>query len=71
MLFYAAIHKYMDDLDPHQVTEFERGLYPYMDSVHPGVGRAITSTGDLSEETEAALKKGLDEYRIEFKEKQV
>jgi F-type H+-transporting ATPase subunit alpha len=67
MLFYAAVGRYLDDLPPERIAEFEKGLYPHMDAVYPSVGKTIRETGALDGEAEANLKKGIMEYRETFK----
>ncbi|MDR1796123.1 MAG: F0F1 ATP synthase subunit alpha [Clostridiales Family XIII bacterium] len=66
MIFYAAVGKYLDDMDIADIAAFEKGFYEHMDSLHPGVGGGILETGALSEEAEAELKKGIEEYKQEF-----
>ena len=66
MIFYAAVGKYLDDIETADLAAFEKGLYEHMDSVHPSVGKTIRETGALSEDAEAELKKGVEEYKQEF-----
>jgi F-type H+-transporting ATPase subunit alpha len=66
MIFFAAVEKYLDDVDPHLIDDFEKGLYPFIDAQYPEVGRTIGETGELTAEAEAALRKGIEEYKAEF-----
>jgi F-type H+-transporting ATPase subunit alpha len=66
MIFFAAVEKYIDDVDPHLIDDFEKGLYPFVDAQYPEVGRAIKETGELTGEAEATLRKGIEEYKAEF-----
>jgi F-type H+-transporting ATPase subunit alpha len=66
MIFFAAVEKYLDDVDPGLVDEFEKGLYPFMDAQYPDVGRTLRETGELSEAAEEQLRKGVEEYKAEF-----
>jgi len=66
MLFYAATENYLDELEPADVTEFEKGLYLHMDAVYPNVGQTIRETGSLSAEAEKELRQGLEEYKETF-----
>jgi F-type H+-transporting ATPase subunit alpha len=66
MIFFAAVERYLDDVDPHLIDDFEKGLYPFIDAQYPEVGRAIKETGELSDKAEAALRKGIEEYKAEF-----
>jgi F-type H+-transporting ATPase subunit alpha len=66
MIFFAAVERYLDDLGANLIDDFEKGLYPFMDAQYPEVGKSIRETGDLQEETEASLRKGIEEYKAEF-----
>jgi F-type H+-transporting ATPase subunit alpha len=66
MLFFAATENYLDELDPSQIAEFEKGLYAHMDGCYPNVGKSIRETGVLSDEAAAELKQGIKEYLTTF-----
>jgi F-type H+-transporting ATPase subunit alpha len=66
MLFYVATEKYLDELAPSNIAEFEKGFYAHMDSIHPSVGKSIRETGVLSTEAETELKQGVKEYLETF-----
>jgi F-type H+-transporting ATPase subunit alpha len=66
MLFYAATENYLDELEPSNVADFEKGLYTHMDAVYPNVGKSIRETGALTIEAERELKQGIEEYRKTF-----
>ncbi len=69
MIIYAAINKYLADIGVENVKAFEKGLYEFMDTQYPEVGKAIVETGQMDEQTEAKLKEGLEIYKKDFKEK--
>jgi len=66
MIFFAAVERYLEDIETGALHAFEQGLYDHMDSVHPTVGKSIRETGTLTEETEKELRKGIEEYKEEF-----
>jgi F-type H+-transporting ATPase subunit alpha len=66
MIFFAAVERYLDDIDVHLIDDFEKGLYPFIDAQYPEVADSITKTGELSGDAEAALRKGIEEYKAEF-----
>jgi F-type H+-transporting ATPase subunit alpha len=66
MIFYAAVGKYLDDLNPSSLAAFEKGLYEHLDATHPVVGTTIKKTGALDEAAEKELKIGIEEYKTEF-----
>jgi F-type H+-transporting ATPase subunit alpha len=66
MIFFAAVEKYLDDLDIGDIEAFETGLYEHMDSLHPEVSQSISETGDLSDEMADVLRKGIEKYKEGF-----
>ncbi|MES0278254.1 MAG: F0F1 ATP synthase subunit alpha [Dehalococcoidales bacterium] len=66
MVLYAAINGYIDDVPLDKIATFEENLYRFMEANHPKVGLAIVKGGDLSKETEAALKEAIDEFKKGF-----
>ena len=48
------------------VAEYEDGLYERMAAQHADVLEAIRTTGDLSKETEEALRQALESYTRDF-----
>ncbi|MDR1271532.1 MAG: F0F1 ATP synthase subunit alpha [Clostridiales Family XIII bacterium] len=66
MIFFAAVEKYLDDLDINSIEAFETGLYEHMDSLHPEVSQSISETGDLSDEIADVLRKGIEKYKEGF-----
>lgn len=59
---YAGINGYADQVQVHQVGEFVTGLVSYIHSNHPDIPETIRTTEDLSDETEAKLKKAIETY---------
>ena len=65
-IFYAVTHDFLKDVEVTDVAEYEDGLYERMSAQHGGVLEAIRETGDLSKETEEALKHALESYTKDF-----
>ena len=65
-ILYAVTKDYLKDVDVADVREYERGLYERMDAQHGAVLQAIRETGNLSPETEEALKAALGAYTKDF-----
>ena len=63
---YAATGGYLDDHPVADAKRFVTGLNEFLDTRHADILEAIRSTGDMSDETEAALKTAIDEYRETF-----
>lgn len=67
MIIYAAINKYLSDIGAENVKAFEKGLYDFIDTHYPEVGKTIRQTGQMDEATENKLKEGIEIYKEEFK----
>ena len=65
-IFYAVTHDFLKDVQVQDVAEYEDGLYARMSAQHNDVLDAIRTTGQLSAETEAALKAALTDYTRDF-----
>ncbi len=65
-IFYAVTHDFLKDVQVQDVAEYEEGLYARMAAQHNDVLDAIRTTGQLSAETEAALKAALTDYTRDF-----
>jgi len=65
-ILYAVIHDYLKDVAVELIPDYEQGLYERLDGQHADVLRAIRETGDLSKDTEAALKAAIQSYTEDF-----
>ncbi|MGC9024961.1 MAG: F0F1 ATP synthase subunit alpha [Chloroflexia bacterium] len=63
MILYAVTNGYLDDVPVPQVKEVQRNLLRWLHETYPEIGRTIAETKDFTEETEAALKKALQEFK--------
>ncbi len=63
---WSVANGFLDDLPLADAKRFETGLLEFMDLSHPEVGQAIKASGDLSDETEAALRSAIDDYKRTF-----
>ena len=66
IILYATNCGYLDDVPIERCQEFEEKLLSYVETAHPEIGRAIMETKDISDDTEQALKKALDEFKTTF-----
>jgi F-type H+-transporting ATPase subunit alpha len=67
MVIFAATQGYLDGLEVSELHAWEQGFLDYAKAQEPAVGRAIREEGQISEETEAALRKALDFYAGVFR----
>jgi len=62
MVIYAATQGFLDGLEVSEIRRWETGFLEYMAGQESEVGRAIAEEGQISEETEAGLRKALEFY---------
>ncbi len=66
VVIYAGVNGYLDNLEVSQVGAFEQGLLEKVHGSHSEILDAVRAEKELSETTEAALKKVVDEYAASF-----
>jgi F-type H+-transporting ATPase subunit alpha len=67
MIFYAAVNKFLADIDIDKIKLFEKGFYEFADIHYPKMGEGIRGSGNLDEETENMLIEALGKYKEIFK----
>jgi F-type H+-transporting ATPase subunit alpha len=67
MVIFAATLGYLDELDVSRIRDWETGFREYMRGEEPGVGQAIREEKDISDETDAALRKAIEFYTTVFR----
>ena len=63
VIIFAVIHDLLADIEIDQIKDFEKGLYDYIDSVHPELLQKILKAEDFNEE----LTKAIEEFKVKFK----
>jgi F-type H+-transporting ATPase subunit alpha len=63
MIIYAVTNGFLDDVDVGVIRAWERGFHDFMATQFPQVGDRIRSERALSKDTEAALRRGIEEYK--------
>ncbi|MGB2448528.1 MAG: F0F1 ATP synthase subunit alpha [Parvibaculales bacterium] len=66
VVIYAGVNGYLDALEVSQVGAFEQGLLEKVHGSHSEILDAVRAEKELSETTEAALKKVVDEFAASF-----
>ena len=66
IIIYAAVKKYLLDIAVESVTTFEHGLFEYIDSKYPEIPKSIRETKEITDDTEKALVKAIEEYKQKF-----
>ncbi|MGQ9586454.1 MAG: F0F1 ATP synthase subunit alpha [Anaerolineae bacterium] len=62
-ILYTVIYGYLDDVPIPKIQAFEAAFHQFMDTAHPEILQDIESRKVLSEETEAALKAAIQEFK--------
>src|SRR5665648_150688 len=63
MIIYAAINQMLVEVEVEKIKEFEKYLYPFIDTHYPMIKKAIKETGEMKEDIEMLLKKAITEYK--------
>ena len=66
VVIYAGVNGYLDAIETAQVGAFEQGLLETVHGSHSAILDAIRSEKELSDTTEAALKKVVDDFAASF-----
>ena len=66
VVIYAGVNGYLDAIETAQVGAFEQGLLETVHGSHSAILEAIREEKALSETTEAALKKVVEEFAASF-----
>ena len=62
-LLYAVVNGYLDDVPIEKCTAFDTAFTEFLRTNHPEIRQAIEESGDLSPETEEAIKKAVGEFK--------
>ena len=66
VIIFAGTNGYLDDIPVGSVTKFEAELYPFMEAKYSSIFDAIRESKKIDSETEADLKKALDDFKTSF-----
>ena len=67
IIIYVATNKYLLDVPVADITRFEQEFFEFLDTKYPDIPSAIGQEKVISEDTEAKLKKAIDEFKAQFK----
>jgi len=68
VVFYAVLGGYFNDVKPEDVREAEIKFLEYLKELHDkAVLEVIRASGEMSDETEAKLKKALENFKLQMK----
>ena len=63
MVIFAVTNGFIDDVEVSKVREWESGFHAYMKAQFPQVGDAIKKEKVISKETEAELRRAIEQYK--------
>ncbi len=63
MIIYATVNGFLDDVALSKIRAWETGFHQFMAAKFPQVGERVRSEKALSKETEADLRRAIDEYK--------
>ena len=66
-IIFSASKGHLDDLEVEEISEFETGLFDYLDANASDSLASIIQEGTISEETEKNLEKAILDYKAGFK----
>ncbi len=70
MIIFAGTQGYLDDIPVELVRAFEDGFHPFMREKYPDIGEKIRREKQLDADTEADLRRAIEEYKALFKQEQ-
>jgi len=66
MIIFAGNEGYLDDIPHTAVVKFEAELYPFVEASYPQIFENIRSASKIDDETNALMKKALEEFKASF-----
>ncbi|MBZ4670778.1 MAG: synthase subcomplex alpha subunit [Oscillospiraceae bacterium] len=66
IIIYAVVNNFLKEIPLELISEFEKELFEYIDSVYPEIITSIKETKDITAENEEAMKAALSEFAKKF-----
>ena len=67
IIIYAATNKYLLDVAVEDIIRFEKEFFEFLDTKYPEIPNAIAEEKQISDDTDAKLKKAIEEFKAQFK----
>ncbi|MCX4322173.1 MAG: F0F1 ATP synthase subunit alpha [Lachnospiraceae bacterium] len=67
IIIYVVTNKYLLDIAVEDITRFETEFFEFLDTKYPEVPNAIARNKEINDETDAKLKKAIEEFKAQFK----
>ena len=66
LIIFAGNQGFLDHMNASNVVRYEAELYPFIEASYPQIFESIKSTSKIDDETEALMKKALEEFKNSF-----
>jgi F-type H+-transporting ATPase subunit alpha len=67
IIIYVVTNKYLLDVAVEDITRFETEFFEFLDTKYSEVPSAIAKNKEINDETDAKLKKAIEEFKAQFK----
>jgi len=67
IIIYAATNKYLLDIPVEDITRFEKEFFEFLDTKYAEIPNSIAAEKQISDTTDGALKKAIEEFKAQFK----
>ena len=67
IIIYVVTNKFLLDVPVEDITRFEAEFFEFLDTKYPEVPNAIAQNREINDETDAKLKKAIEEFKAQFK----
>jgi F-type H+-transporting ATPase subunit alpha len=66
VIIFSAANSYLDDVDADKISDFEKGLFDYLDANNSTELDSITTEGKISEDVEEKLNEAITSFKGGF-----
>ena len=67
IIIYVATNKLLLDVPVSAITRFETELFEFLDTRYPEIPKSIAEEKQISDDTDAKLKKAVEEFKAQFR----
>lgn len=67
IIIYVATNKYLLDVPVADIIRFEKEFFEFLDTKYPEIPNSIAEEKQITDETDAVLKKAIEEFKGQFK----
>ena len=67
IIIFVVTNKYLLDIPVDEITRFEKEFFEFLDTRYPEIPGSIAEKKEISEETDAKLRKAVEEFKAQFK----